>query len=131
MPYLDWTEKKPKQEVSQAQTMTCLSLELSDPLLQDLVIQLEDLFLSQGRELRLSLDHGWTLFWKRREDGARALLAHPESETWVATIGLEIEQGKRLISGLKSLEQKKSIVLGHQVNLGPVSNLDLVISRSS
>jgi len=133
MPYLNWSEKELKLEVlperDPPQQITGLRLGLDERLLEALVLSLEEIFLQEEPELRLSLGRGWTLFWKSRQEGARALLAHPEPDVWVGTIGLEKVQGKRLVSDLKKLETGQWIYLSQFVDLGTLSNLDLSLGR--
>ena len=136
MPYLDWTPEELEvslfQEVSQLNPpKTQLTLKLGSKEIQSLIGELEAIYSGSARELRVSLPQGWTVFWKRKDSGARALLAHPQSDEWVSTIALEADQGKQLISFLNVLEIGQSFSLSQRIALDHVSNLELMIVKSS
>ena len=78
-----------------------------------------------GLELRLSLPEGWTLFWKRREEGSLALMAHPEANEWVGTLALDLDFGIQMLRFLRELKEKgQSFSLDQCGTLRPVSNLE-------
>ncbi len=134
MPYLDWTPEELEvsliQEVSQSNSSrTQLTLKLGSKEIQSFIGELESIYGGTSRELRISLPQGWTVFWKKRDSGARALLAHPQSNEWVSTIALEADQGKQLISFLNALEIGQSFNLSQRIALDQVSNLELVIVK--
>jgi hypothetical protein len=107
---------------------------------QLLIPYLEEIFVrataGSGRELRMDLSGGWTVFWKSRESGSRLLLAHPEHQEWVATVALEPALGQKLVERLKELNAGQSLTiheLGEELgiefyNLGAVSNVEIQIA---
>ena len=42
----------------------------------------------EGSELRTDFPGGWTIFWKIRDGDSRFFVAHPETDTWVATLAI-------------------------------------------
>src|SRR5438046_1151507 len=89
MPYLNWKEDSLHLETlalenSIPNSAHQLKIKLNAAQVKSLSEQLEEIYLSDAVELRLSLPKGWTIFWKRREEGNRSLLAHPEAEEWVS-----------------------------------------------
>jgi hypothetical protein len=130
MPYLNWKEKTLKLEMKvHSETRTALKLSLTDDLIQDLASNLEELFSTKAGELRLQLPDNWVLFWKMREEGGRALVAHPNPEEWVGTLALEPSWGEKIILALAQLKKGESLELNRLFSLATVSNFDLTLSR--
>lgn len=119
------------QEVSPHEVLESkLRLTLSAVNLAELIPQLEDLFLRDGNELRLDLPQNWIIFWKKRADESRILIAHPNPGEWVATAALEISHGKDLIMALKDLQPGQTVEMSEMGRVGGVSNTEIAISRS-
>jgi hypothetical protein len=143
MPYLNWKEQKRiKQEIGPLapggshepgdKLRLTLSLE-SGPLLELLPL-LREAFAPGGGELRLDLPRGWIVFWKRREGESRLLLAHPQTDEWVATVALSGEHGASLLERLDRLASVApgasgpgELHLGDLAATGGVSNLELTL----
>ena len=111
---------------------TRLVLELKQVQLQELVSQVEELYLGAegkeqlGPELRIQLPENWLLFWKPRAEGNRVLLAHPNDKEWVVTCALDRETCQSVVLSLKNLSHGQSLNLSESILLNPVSNLELV-----
>jgi hypothetical protein len=130
MIYLNWTETHiPIEVVSPALDKVLLKMKLNDDQVHSLVQYLEEVYQDSRQELRLGLSPEWTLFWKQREEGCRALMAHPEKDEWVGTLALEVMAGKKLLSALINLKEEPSFQLSKSVTLASVSNLDILISK--
>jgi len=127
MPQLSWklsdTQLEMKSETAVRMEVTTLRLHLDQPQANELAEAISA--LGPSNELRHTLTAQWTLFWKLREGESRLLLAHPESEHWVATLALT-SADRDVIAGKLSMtgEAKLSEVLA----LGWQSNLDLVLA---
>jgi len=129
MPYLDWKDAALHLEVTpHARLKTQLTLSLGGQEVRTLIALLEDIYLGEGGELRLALPENWVLFWKRRDEESRTLVAHPQSQEWVGTIALESDMGRKLLFSLKNLEEGQSLILSDLGLFGTMSNLELVIS---
>jgi hypothetical protein len=130
MPYLNWVEAPLQLFTSTLpQQGIQLTFELGTVDVNLLLSHLEDVYLQSGNELRVGLPGGWTIFWKHRTTGSRALVAHPQADEWVATIALSEDFAKQLISSLRTLESGQLLILSSIGSLDPVSNFDWVISR--
>jgi hypothetical protein len=128
MPYLDFTATPVRVEfATHPQLQNQLTLALKNSERAVLIDQLADLFLNEGLELRLSLPGNWVLFWKRRDDGSRTLVAHPQSGEWVGTVALAADFAEKFILSLKSQAEGQSLKLSSLGQLGAVSNLELII----
>jgi hypothetical protein len=80
--------------------------------------------LGIGAELRVDLPGDWTLFWKAREGESRMLVAHPESEQWVATLALSPSHLALAVAALRA-----GAASVHSLEaLSSVSNLELEIA---
>jgi hypothetical protein len=129
MPRLDWTNSGaranpawPKEGQAAAPR---LSLEVAPELLGKLREELAPV-LREGGELRLELPEGWTLFWKRRDGESRVLLAHPETDRWVATLAVSGERVEDVLSGLEGLRGSGDrLDLGPAAGSGSTSNLEI------
>lgn len=104
MPYVKWIDAGIELGVA-AHPKSGTELKLFLP--EDRVIELKEAWLGlvdqPGSELRIDLPKGWTLFWKSREGDARALLAHPDAESWVGTVVLDPERGRAFALALDRL----------------------------
>ena len=149
MPYLDWSTGSVQVHVQETRpgSKTLLRLEISRDEAESLMSFLEGLFVigqasdspqkvaqefaqEFGLELRLSLPHGWTLFWKRREEGSLALMAHPEAEEWVGTLALDMDFGIQILRLLRELKENgTSFSLNQGGAIRSVSNLDVQFAR--
>jgi hypothetical protein len=132
MSYLDW-KKTPLRikSIDLSQSKIQLFLALSDEWIQPFVTALEDVFVRQSGELRMHLPEGWVLFWKLREEGNRAIVAHPQANEWVGTIALDANFGQMWISSLKKIQIDQSLLLSGVARLERVSNLELILSRET
>lgn len=129
MLYLNWIESSICIEITSHPTLqTQLKIKVGQNELTDLLASLEETFLKQAGELRVQLPQNWVLYWKLREEGSRALLAHPEPEEWVGTIALELALAQKLFLSLKNLKSGQSFYLSQVGILGSVSNLELAFT---
>jgi hypothetical protein len=139
MPYLNWknaTSQQLAQDVLTAQASGGtrefqLSLKLSGDLVQELIPQLQDIFDQGGPELRVDLPKEWIMFWKSRAGESRVLMAHPQPDEWVSTMALNTTHGKKLIDALKALQPGQTVSIESLGSVGPVSNVDVLITRTS
>lgn len=72
----------------------------------------------------------WSVYWKRREDDSRALVAHPDPREWVATLALE-DAVLRAIQGAIDRSESFAIETLAQtqgVRLNSVSNFHLRVA---
>ena len=130
MPYLNWknspveleTLPHPKRDVQ-------LLLKLSETDMKTLTTSLEEVFSDPQAELRLELPKNWTVFWKSREGESRLLLAHPEHDTWVSTVSLDLPHGRLFLDALKELRTPGDRISPAESGaIGRVSNLDLILT---
>jgi len=130
MAYLNWKDSSATlvQVASHSIYGTQLILRLLPEQLQELIAELQDLYLQGGSELRVRLPQDWIMFWKRRDDGSRCLLAHPEKNDWVGTVALDPLAAEKVLFALKTLEVGRSLVLSELCVLDSVSNLEVSIS---
>lgn len=139
MPYLNWKNSTSQQLVQDVLTAQAsggsrefqLSLKLSGDLVQELIPQLEDIFNQGGPELRIDLPKEWIMFWKLRTGESRVLMAHPQQDEWVSTMALNATHGKKLIDALKALQSGQTVSIESLGSVGPVSNVDVLITRTS
>ncbi len=130
--YLDWKNQNLSLEIvphKRFKTQLTIKIKAEAPEILDTFCDaLKGVYLElegDGGELRLELPHRWDLFWKLRESGSRALLAHPESEQWVGTLALDGDFGRRLLSALKNLRNGESLKLSTLGSLEYMSNLEI------
>lgn len=148
MPYLNWRsgetrpggtyrqeviQEIPREEASAPRggrppRPILLRLTLGPKALEELVLRLEELQAPPAAELRVDLPEGWILFWKKREEESRLLIAHPQPGEWVATAALEPGHGSRLIAALRRLGKGDSHPVSQGGRIGKVSNLEIVIA---
>lgn len=122
---LNFTAAQVSQKIEErASQPTLMTLDVTSSAAQDLAKELEQVFESEGRELRLELLQDWRIFWKLREGDSRALVAHPEEKQWVATIALSQADGSRFLEQLRS---SPTLRLSEIIRLSAPSNLDLVL----
>lgn len=141
MPFLDWSVLNEHEELvrlevktlsaEKSQLKVIIQKEKAQSLISQLIFQLEETFLHQAGELRWSLSGQWVLFWKLREEGNRALLAHPKAQEWVGTIALELECAKQVLQRLAELKLGSSLSLNEVSCFGSLSNLELILSIES
>src|SRR5690348_16805674 len=106
MAYLDWKELPIHLETTvRSRLKTEVSLKVRAKEAQELCSHLQEVYAGSVHELRMGLPRGWVVFWKKKEGGSRALLAHPSEHEWVATLALEAEFGQKLLFSLKNLEE--------------------------
>lgn len=138
MPYLDWKQNPSPNLVEvrdhpTRQTELILNLGKADAsLLREDLAAVFAAGSSGTTELRLELPAGWTLFWKRREEGNRLLLARPETGQWVATLALDADLAKKFDEFLADVAPANSSSLfrfSEQGSLWSFSNLELGIRR--
>lgn len=77
----------------------------------------------EGSELRLELPQGWTIFWKLREGESRLFLAHPDHDSWVATLSLTAEH----LAALLQAPVESAIGLSSLAPISRMSNFELVV----
>ncbi len=129
MSYLNWKEAPIRLDASHgSRSQVRLNMIIRNEQVLQWVTYLEAVYLMQGEELRMDLSDSWILFWKLREDGNKVLVAHPQSDQWVATVALESSFGERLLLSLKKLEVGQSLILSQLGQLNSVSNLELLIT---
>src|SRR5689334_14001649 len=98
MAFLDWTNGSfSGQFVHTVGPKSQLVLKIQRQEQTSLIQELEGVFLRSEGELRLVLSDQWVLYWKQRESGSRALVAHPEANLWVGTIALDPQDGTRFL----------------------------------
>lgn len=140
MSFLNWVDQQASYEVSRPNSRTTqLSLKLSQKQLQALCAHWAEVYSPEAsfevplawEELRLVLSEQWLIFGKRREGESRALIAHPAPHEWVATVALDIQDGRKLISSLRDLKLGQSLILSQTMSLAVVSNFDLRIALDS
>lgn len=145
MPYLDWKNLTPQQlrqdigpstpEGSGDKMKMTLSMESAE--LATLAGFLRDtLDPATSGELRLELPRGWIVFWKKREGDSRLLMAHPQTDEWVATVALASQPAAQLVEGVEQLAApgatQHAVSVGELAapdGWGSVNNLELVIAR--
>lgn len=137
MPYLDWTQKPVALSTT---SLTAGKLQLTLGLrveeIRRLEADLSEVYFQGGSELRMGLPNQWVLFWKKREDGSRAIVAHPQPEEWVGTVALDESFGRQFISALQGLaaegrNEGGKLTLSQIGSLASVSNLELILLRES
>jgi hypothetical protein len=99
----------------------------STQLSEELLPKLRETFLEEAGELRLDLPEEWSIFWKKREDDSRLLIAHPQKDQWVATVALTEEYATKVLHEVSTLTAGESYDFGKP---GSVCNLELVISAT-
>jgi hypothetical protein len=126
MAYLGWSSQslsiKHEQFLTEGRALT---LGLSRDAAETLLVALAAIEQGTEKELRVDLPQGWTLFWKRREDDSRLLVAHPTDQTWVGTLALSPAHFEALRHAVSS-GGRFSVFEGHS-GVGDVSNFDLVL----
>ena len=128
MPYLDWKDAPVSLDVKVFEdSRVQLTLALGSAERDTLLNQLQLIFWSQGHELRMRMPNSWILFWKSRESGSRALVAHPEANEWVGTFALEVSFGQSWVSTLQALSSGETAILGAVGALDSVSNFELSV----
>lgn len=131
MPYLNWKNASIRQEMGphpRLQSQLTLTLGLSER--SELHARLSEVLIAEGGELRLDLPSNWAIFWKSRESESRLLLAHPQTDEWVATVALHPDHGSALLRALEACKSGESISIGELDAVGSVSNVEIVISLS-
>lgn len=130
MPLLNWGSQSSvqAQTLSHPRYQTQLSLSIGASDRDELVQLLEEVFAQPGSELRLELPLRWTIYWKVREGDSRLLLAHPDHETWVASVSLNEMHASRLLTALRELTPAQTFQFTEMKNLGQwssVGNLEI------
>lgn len=134
MSHLNWRELslfqtiEPKNPQGPRSGRDQFRLQITWDAVQSLIPHLEEVYLKEENELRVSLPNEWVLFFKKRESENRALLAHPQPGVWVTTVALERLFAQKWVDQMKSLAKGQVLFLSQYVPLGSVSNVDLVIS---
>jgi hypothetical protein len=127
MPHLDWRKARAKAVLQADPRGSRLALSAARAELEALIAELV-LVYREGTELRVELSGGFMLYFKRRDDGSRALLAHPSSEEWVITLALATDAGASAVTRLRGLSQGARFAFSELVELGFPSNVDLEIA---
>ena len=97
-----------------------LTLALTRGGFEEIAGALAQLELAEGNELRTDFPSGWTVFWKLREGESRFFVAHPELDTWVATLALSRTHLERIC------EKMANGTAGSLSSLEPVSKVSNV-----
>ncbi|MCM2279385.1 MAG: hypothetical protein NDJ89_15020 [Oligoflexia bacterium] len=135
MPRLNWksgpvARLEPVEAHPKAGSLLRVSVAFAS--LPELVHALGEAFEGEHSELRLELPQEWLIFWKRREQESRLLLAHPEPGVWVATVALELPAALALLQGLRKARPGDSVAVGELAGksgrIGSVSNVEILIS---
>ena len=132
MPYLNFTEKSIDLKMSaHARFETQLAMQIGSAELAVLSDGLSNLLLSdhpERVELRVDLPSKWTIFWKLREgEETRLLLAHPEEDTWVATVAMTRPHCEAIVGAFSKLSEIPEILSGLG-STSRISNFDLTVS---
>lgn len=142
MPYLNWKDRQRIQKevtpleagspgYSEGREKMRLTLRLDRELIEELLPRLREIWLgadgegSHTPELRLDLPGEWIIFWKKRGDESRLLIAHPQESEWVATVSLTEEHAAASLERLEGLAPGDRLDLGELASTGSVSNLEL------
>src|SRR4051794_37056919 len=119
MPYLNWKDQTGlKQEIAggpggAGPLRLTLGLDSAQasmllPLLRDVLSEEAPL----GSELRVDLPRNWIVFWKKREGESRLLIAHPQTDEWVATAALSAAHGQLLLERFERLSSGEALSVG-------------------
>ena len=131
MPYLNFAEKKIElKKFPHPRFETQLAMQIGATELAVLKDGLSNLLLSENPErveLRLDLPTKWTLFWKLREGETRMLLAHPEEDSWVATLAMTRNHCEAIIGAFSKLSDVPQI-LSQLGTTSRISNFELTVS---
>jgi hypothetical protein len=137
MPYLNWKTEKVACSFERSGSSTgalesrarvTLSLKLESRLCTALAGALKPVLLDGEGELRLDLPGGWVLFWKRREEESRLLVAHPQPGEYVGTLSLEPQHSEKLLLNLEKNQVSENLIVGALApRLGAVSNFEVEI----
>lgn len=107
-----------------------LTVGLSHAEIQSWVAASKDALSEGGEELRVDMPQGWTIYWKARAGESRFLLAHPETDLWVATFTLGQAAAQSWLTSLQSLLSQRSpqAILSQSGPVSRLSNLELVLT---
>ncbi|MDR3608772.1 MAG: hypothetical protein P4M08_15515 [Oligoflexia bacterium] len=136
MPHLNWRsstlDKKVVPQTSEygGDRDFTLELVLDREAHRELALELAEVLVPGGGELRLDLPDEWRIFWKLRDDESRLLIAYPQESEWVATVALELEHGRRFLAALEALVpgSDEPLMIGRLGSVGQVSNVEVLIS---
>lgn len=118
--HLDWSATPPAQVQAQESKLTIiLGTDQRAALAQSLSALTED---GAFRTFRVTVrtPGEWTLHFKLRKGDSRVIVAHPESELWVATVALTGRAAQEVASALTA---GKAVSLGPNHSFGPVSSV--------
>lgn len=125
MPYLAWDKSPDDLEMSPpGEEPIWLRLRLDLNEARELAEWLREINAGEASELRHTISGQWNLFWKKREGESRLLVAHPEHESWVATLALTADHLQEVANALDGLGTSP-FSLGTLRPLGEFSNFNL------
>lgn len=129
MPFMNWTERSVQIETKMNPEATSqMTIVLGVAERDELLEALTEVFSGPFLELRLDLPRKWTVFWKIKTGDSRVLLAHPEVDTWVATVAVTTEASRLLLDQIRDLKAgEASLDIGLAVDVSSVSNLELAL----
>ncbi|MBC7693738.1 MAG: hypothetical protein H7222_18375 [Methylotenera sp.] len=121
MAYLNFTQKPIELKAStHPRYETQLEMKIAKEDLQLIREGLQAILASPKSELRVDLPQKWTIFWKLRETETRQLLAHPETDAWVASLALTPEHCQAVIAAMGAATDSAA---GENANVGAISRL--------
>ncbi len=135
MPYLNWKERSLRLQAGpHARLGTELAISLGAPEREELAASLVSVFAyAEGGiqpELRVDLPAGWSVFFKLRAQGgdeSRLLVAHPETDAWVATLALSQGHAAAFLGALSGLGEAGELRTSELGAFAGVSNCELVL----
>lgn len=140
MPYLNWKEEQlavqavepiePGESAASSQRMRMRLALTAAQRAALLPVLTEVLGQGNGGELRLDLPRGWIVFWKKRDGQSRLLLAHPQTEEWVATAALDESHAQALVAAIGVQSPGQALDIESLGSVDRVSNLELVIEAA-
>jgi hypothetical protein len=126
MAFLAWQKSAADLAVAEHPTLQLqLTLRLSRDEARELAAALREVQEEPRSELRHTISGAWTVFWKLREGESRSLLAHPEPESWVATLALEPGHLARVVERLES--GSPEFALSELAPVDWISNFELIV----
>lgn len=141
MAYLNWSDRPlqislsrlTQQPASASEAAgwehTTLHLRLASVEWEELCQELQQFYQEGEQELRCRLGLEGTLFFTKRPQGARAQIAYPEVQQWVATFGLSQAQADLLVQALRQLVPQKSLQVSELIKFGSFSNFAWTLER--
>ena len=131
MAYLNWKNNQIRIEPKlNNDGMSFLSISLNTNTFNELTQELRNLFKSEDKmpnhELKIELDHGWTLFFRQKLGQSRLTIAHPQEKEWVASLYLNLQDAHKIFEH----HGREQIQLSKLFKCAVLSNFDLIIDVS-